>query len=122
LSNSYSNMLFSGFNNCHLWHYWWVVLMQDRQCSNLWLPIGIHCGTVCVWEYPSSSLLVVWIDEWIYRLCNPNLPPNSMLLNMFKTVGIPNSYSYGWSIHVPATFCNSTCLVIPILMWKGTKG
>ncbi len=42
--------------------------------------------------------------------------------NLFWTIRIPNSYSYGWSINVLAKFYNSTCLTIPTLMWKGTKG
>jgi len=99
-----------------------VVLTQDQWCSNLRLPIGIHYGVVCGCEYSSGSLLMVWIDGWICQLYGPNWLPNSMLLNLLWTTGIPNSCSCGWSINALATFCNSTCLAILILIWKGTKG
>jgi hypothetical protein len=44
------------------------------------------------------------------------------LLCSFTRSCIPSSCSYGWSINVLATFYNSTCLVIFVLIWKGTKG
>ncbi len=97
-----------------------VVLTQDQCCSNLWLPIGILCGAKCGCEYPSGPLLLVWIDGWICWLCGPNRFPTSMPLNLLWTTRIPSSY--GWSINVPTTFCNSTCVAIHVLMWKGTKG
>jgi hypothetical protein len=37
------------------------------------------------------------------------------------TIGIPGTCFCGWSINVFATFYNSTCLAIFVLMWKCTK-
>jgi hypothetical protein len=54
--------------------------------------------------------------------CSPNWLSNSMPFNLFWTTTIPNSFSCDWSINVIATFYNSTCLTILVLMWKGTKG
>jgi hypothetical protein len=88
----------------------------------LWLPIGILYGVECGCKYTFISLLLVWIDEQICWFCGPNWLPNSMPLNMFWTIKIPNSCFYGWSINVLATFYDSTCLTIPILIWKGIKG
>ncbi len=98
-----------------------AMLTRDRWCSILRLPIGIHCDAICGCECPFGSLLLVKIDEWIYWLCGPNWLPNSMPLNLFWTIGIPYSCSYGWSITAPATFYNSTCLTMLVLMWKGMK-
>jgi len=61
------------------------------------------------------------MDGRIYQLYGLNWLPNSMPLNLFWTIRILGSYSCGWSIIVLATFCNSTCLTILVLMWKGTK-
>ncbi len=91
-------------------------------CPILWLPIGIRCGTEWGCDYIFDTLLLNWMDGWIYQLCGPNWPPNSMPLNLFWTKWIHGSYSCDWSINVPATFSNSTCLAILILMCKGTKG
>ncbi len=99
-----------------------AMLTWDWQCSSLRLPIGIHYGAVCGCEYPSDYLFLVCIDVRICWLYGPNLFPNSMFLNLFWTIGILDSYYCGWSINVLGTFCNSICLVILILMWKGTKG
>jgi hypothetical protein len=93
-----------------------------RRCSIMWLPIGIFYGVECGCKYTSSSLFPVWIDGWIYQLCGPNWLPNSMPFNLFWTIGIFGSCSCGWYINFHATFCNSTCLAIHDLMWKGTKG
>ncbi len=114
--------MFPGFNNCHSDTIGGTVLIRDRQCSIMRLPIGIHYDVVCGCEYPSGSLLLVWINEQICRLYGPNWLPNSMLLNQFWTTWILDSCSCGWSINVLTTFCNSTCLAIVFLMWKGTKG
>jgi hypothetical protein len=54
--------------------------------------------------------------------CNLNWLPNSMPFKCFWTTRIFSYCSYDWSINVLATFCNSTCLTILVLMWKGTKG
>jgi hypothetical protein len=43
-----------------------VLLTWDWRCSNLWLPIGIHCGAICGCEYCSIFLFMVWIYGWIY--------------------------------------------------------
>jgi hypothetical protein len=99
-----------------------VLLILVWQCSNLWLPIGIFCGAECGCEYTSSSLLLIWTNGRIYQLYSPNWLPNSMPLSLFWTIGIPTSYACDWSINALASFCNSTCLVIHVLMWKGTKG
>ncbi len=98
-----------------------TMLTRNWHCSNLWLPIGILCCAICGCEYPSGSIFLVQIDGWICWIYGPNWLPNSMLLNIFWTTWIPYSCSCGWSINVPTTFCNSTCLVIFALMWKGTK-
>jgi hypothetical protein len=116
-------MLFPGFNNYFASNtIGETMLIRNRRCSSLWLPIGIHYGVICGCEYPSSSLLLVWIDEQIYWLCGPNWLPNSMLLNLFWVTRILDSCSCGWSINVPTTFYNSTYLTIPPLMWKGKTG
>ncbi len=101
LNNSYFNMLFPSFNNYLFNTIGGSILTQDWWCSILRLPIGIHYGVVCGCEYPSSTLFMVWIDEWIYWLYGPNWLPNSMPLNMFWTSRILDSCSYGWSINVP---------------------
>jgi hypothetical protein len=98
-----------------------VVFTWGWWCSILWLPIGILCGVECGCKYTSISLLVVWINERICQLYDPNWLPNSMLLILLWTTWIFNSCSYGWNINVLTTFCNSTCLAIFALMWKGTK-
>jgi hypothetical protein len=72
-----------------------AMLTWNRPCSSLQLPIGILCGAVCGCEYLSNSLLLVWINEQICQLCGPNWLPNSMLLNLFWTIGILNSYFCG---------------------------
>ncbi len=98
------------------------MLTWGQRCSILWLPIGILYGAKCGCEYTFNSLLLIWIDGWICQFCGPSWLPNSMPLNLFWPIGIPSSYSCGWSINALATFYNSTCLAIPTLMWKGTKG
>jgi len=45
-----------------------------------------------------------------------------MPLNLFWTIRTFGSRSCGWSTNVPTTFYNSTCLTIPTLKWKNTKG
>jgi len=45
-----------------------------------------------------------------------------MPFSLFWTTGILGSCSCDWSINAPATFYNSTCLVIHASLWKGTKG
>jgi len=62
------------------------------------------------------------MDELICLLYGHNWLPNSMPFNLFWTIRIIDSYSYGWSINAFTTFCSSTCLAMPTLMWKGTKG
>jgi hypothetical protein len=99
-----------------------VVLTRDQRCSNLWLPISIHCGVVCGCEYLFGFLLLVRINGRIYQLRGPNWLPNSMPLNLLWTTRIFKFCYYGWSINVHATLCNSTSLVIFVLMWKGTEG
>ncbi len=99
-----------------------TMLFRYWRCSSQWLPIGILYGAICGCEYPSGSLLLVWIDGRICSIYGPNWLPNSMPLNLFWTTRIHDSYFYGWSINAPTTFCNSTCLAIHVLMWKGTKG
>ncbi len=96
-----------------------AVLTLIRWCSNLWLPISILYGGECGCEYTSSFLLLIWIDGRICRLWSLNWLPNSMPLSLFWT--ILSSCSYGWSINALATFCNSTCLTILALMWKGIR-
>ncbi len=92
---------------------WW--------CPILWLPIGILCGAKCGCEYTFNILLVNWMDGWICQLCGPNWPFNSMLLTLLWITWIPSFWFCDRSINGHATFCNSTCLAIPVMMWKGTK-
>ncbi len=99
-----------------------VVLVQIWWYSIMWLPIGSLRGAECGCEYTFGSLLLNWMDGWIYWLYGPNWLPNSMSFSLFWTTWILGSYSCGWSINAPATFCNSTCLAICVLMWKSTKG
>jgi hypothetical protein len=63
-------------------------------------------------------LFIIWTYGQICQLCSPNWLPNSMLLSLFWTIGIPSSYSYAWFINVPTTFCNSTLLEIT---WKQAR-
>jgi hypothetical protein len=99
-----------------------VVLAWVRQYSILWLPIGSLYDAKCGCEYTSSSLLLNYMDGWICWFCGPNWLPNSMPFSLFRTTWISSSYSYEWSINVLATFYNSTCLAVLVLMWKSTKG
>ncbi len=100
-----------------------VDVIQIWWCPILWLPIGILYGAKYGCECTSNTLLSNWIDGQICRLCGRNwLTPNSRLLNLFWIVGIPSSYSYDWSINASTTFCNSACLTMLALMWKGIKG
>jgi hypothetical protein len=99
-----------------------VMLIRIQQCSIMWLRIGILYGVECGCEYTSGSMFLDWIDGWICQLYSPNCLPNSMPLSILWTTIIHSFCSYGWSINAPTTFCNSRCLAIPTLMWKGTKG
>ncbi len=49
-----------------------AMLTQDQQCYSLQLPIGIHYGAVCEYEYPFGSLFLVWIVGQMCRFCGPN--------------------------------------------------
>ncbi len=108
-----TSVAFDTFCEVKLIGMWW--------CPILWLPISILCGVECGCEYTSGALLLNWMDWQICRLCSPNWPPNSMPLNLFWTTKIHGSWSCDWSTNVLATFCNSTCLAIPTLMWKKHK-
>jgi hypothetical protein len=60
-----------------------TMLIWYWRCYSMWLPISILCGAICGCEYPSSSLLLVWIDWRIYWICGPNWLPNFMPLILF---------------------------------------
>jgi hypothetical protein len=49
-----------------------AMLIRDQWCSILWLPISILCDAICGCEYFFGSLLLVWTDERICRLCGSN--------------------------------------------------
>ncbi len=98
------------------------MLTQGQWCAILWLPIGIICGAECECKYTYGFLLLVWTYGKNCWLCGLNWLPNSMPFNLFWTTWIFHSYSCGWYSNVLATFCNSTCSTIHVLMWKGTKG
>jgi len=59
LSNSYSNKLSLGFNNCRFDTINEVVLTKGWRCSILWLPIGIFYGAKCECEYTFGCLLLI---------------------------------------------------------------
>jgi hypothetical protein len=80
--------------------------------------------------YPLWCEMWMWIHLWLFA---PYL--NRWVdgfVDYVVLVGFPtpclsicfglHEFSYGWSINAPTTFYNSTCLVIPILMWKDIKG
>ncbi len=99
-----------------------VKLTWMWRCPILRLPIGIIYGVKCGCEYTFGVLLLNWMDGWICQLHGPNWPLNSMPFNLFSTIIFFGIWSYDWFTNVLVTFCNSTCLAIPILMWKGIKG
>ncbi len=61
------------------------------------------------------------MDESIDSMVLINFPTPCLSI-MFWTTWIFGSYACVWSINALATFCNSTCLAIFALMWKGAKG
>ncbi len=122
LNNSYFNMLFLSFNNCHFWHYWW---------NYAYSKLTMFHSAVTHW-YPLWCRMWMWISFW-FSIPGLNRWTNLSTLwsqlasqfHAFKYIWITrihDYYFYGWSIIAPTTFYNSTCLIILTLIWKGTKG